>query len=144
LTAIMIGGLSMSAPPLRGQSPPSLADLRWSATETASGRFTIVAGRRAFVAGYSSPGLEVWTPPLQLLRDYRITIRVEGDSSESDGRAALRSIESTPTATTRVYGGTGFVVRERIFTPVDAAAATIGYSVESSKPVEITVHFTPT
>src|SRR3982751_6110983 len=142
-TALVIVALSIAVPSLRGQSATSLADLRWPATETTSGRFTIVPGRRAFVAGYDSPGLEVWTPPLQLLRDYRITVRVAGGTGLTDGRSALRSIEQTPTATTRVYGGTGFVVRERIFTPVDAPAAAISYSVESSQPVEITVHFTP-
>jgi len=143
LAALVIGGLSLSAPPVRSQRAASLADLRWNALETTSGRFTIVPGRRAFVAGYNSPGLEVWTPPLQLLRGYRITVRVEGDTSEIDGRSALRSIEQTPMATMREYRGTGFVVRERIFTPVDSPGATIGYSVESSRPVEITVHFTP-
>ncbi len=125
------------------QSTPSLVDLRWDASETASGRFTIVPSRRAFVAGYNSPGLEVWTPPLQLLRDYRITVRVEGDTTYTDGRSALRTIETAATATTRVYEGAGFTVRERIFAPIDVPGATISYAVESSKPVVITVHFTP-
>jgi hypothetical protein len=53
-------------PPSRmpAQSAPSLADLRWSANETPTGRFTIVPGRRAFVAGYNGSGLEAWTQPL--------------------------------------------------------------------------------
>lgn len=123
---------------------PSLAELQWNASETPTGRFTIVPGQRAFVAGYNASGLEIWTPPLQLLRDYRITMRADGDTVETDGRSALRSIEQTATATTRVYRGTGFVVRERIFTPVDIPGATISYAVESSKPVTITVHFIPT
>ena len=123
---------------------PSLADLRWNANETTTGRFTIVPGQRAFVAGYNSTGLEVWTAPLQLLRGYHISLRAEGDSVETDGRSSLRTIEQTPVATTRVYQGNGFVVRERIFTPVDVPGATISYAVQSSKPVIITVHFTPT
>ena len=141
---LLASALVLFAPPMPAQSPPSLADLRWSASETAAGRFTIVPGRRAFVAGYNGSGLEVWTPPLQLLRDYRITVRAEGDTTETDGRSALRSIEHTPTATTRVYEGTGFFVRETIFTPLDLPGATISYAVESSKPVVITVHFVPT
>jgi glycogen debranching enzyme len=70
-------------------------------------------------------------------------VRAEGDTTETDGRSALRSIEQTPTATTRVYEGMGFVVRETIFTPLDVPGATISYAVESSKPVVITVHFVP-
>jgi hypothetical protein len=43
----------------------------------------------------------------------------------------------------RVYEGTGFVVRERLFTPVDLPAATISYAVEGNRTVLVTVHFTP-
>ena len=135
--------LILPARPAPAQSAPSLADLKWSASETPAGRFTIVPGERAFVGGYNAPGLEVWAYPLQLLRGYRITFRAEGDTAETDGRSALRSVEVTPTATTRVFTGPGVTVRERIFTPLDLPGATISYTVESRKPVAITVHFTP-
>ena len=121
----------------------SLAHLRWSAAETRAGRFLIVPGQRAMVAGYDRPGLEVWTHPLQLVRNYWVTFRVDGDTTEIDGRSAMRTLEHTPTAATRVYAGLGWVVRERIFTPADLPGATISYAVESSRPVAITVHFTP-
>ena len=55
----------------------------------------------------------------------------------------LRSIEDTPIAATRVYAGPDFTVRERIFVPVTRAAATISYTVDSHRPILITVHFTP-
>ena len=150
---LLVLGLRAAVPPLcellvsahrmPAQSAPSLADLLWSATETPTGRFTIVPGQRAFVAGYNSSGLEVWTPPLQLLHGYRITFRAEGDTTETDGRSALRTIEQTPTAATRVYEGAGITVRERVFAPADLPGVTISYAVESSTPVVITVHFTP-
>jgi hypothetical protein len=95
------------------------------------------------VAGYAAPGLEVWTYPLQLLRGYWVSFRVDGDTTEIDGRSALRSLEHTPTAATRVYGGPDFSVRERVLPAPDLPGATIGYTVESSRPVAITVHFTP-
>jgi glycogen debranching enzyme len=103
-----------------------------------------VPGERAFVGGYATPGLEVWAPPLQLLRGYRITFRAEGDSAEVDGRTSLRSVEHTPTSATRVYAGGGITVRERVFAPAELPGATIGYAVESARPVVVTVHFTPT
>jgi glycogen debranching enzyme len=121
----------------------SLGDLQWSATETTAGRYVIVAGQRAFVGGYNVPGLEVWTYPLQLVRGYRISFHLWGDTTDIDGRATLRRIEQTPTVTTRVYTAPELTVRERIFVPVDQPGATISYSVEASRPVDITVHFTP-
>jgi len=125
------------------QSPASLADLRWSVAETSAGRFVIVPGKRSFVGGYNTPGLEIWTYPLQLVRHYWVSFRLEGDTSDVDGRVALRTIEQMPTGATRVYTAPGITLRERVFTPVDLAAATISYAAESSRPVLVTVHFTP-
>jgi glycogen debranching enzyme len=129
--------------PVSAQSAPALAELRWAAAETPAGRFLVAPGERAMVAGYASPGLEVWTYPLQLLRGYRVAFRVDGDTTEIDGPSAVRSVEHTPAAATRVYAGPGFTVREHIVTPTDAPGATIRYVVESSRPVAITVHFVP-
>jgi glycogen debranching enzyme len=103
----------------------------------------IAAGERGFVGGYNTPGLEVWTYPLQIVRHYWISFHVEGDTSDVDGRAALQSIEQTPTGATQVYSAPGITLRERIYAPVDVPAALVGYSVESTRPVLITVHFTP-
>jgi len=133
--------VGLLAPLCRGlaQSPASLADLRWSAAETSAGRFVIVPGKRSFVGGYNTPGLEIWTYPLQLVRHYWVSFRLEGDTSDVDGRVALRTIEQTPTGATRVYTAPGIALRERVFTPVDLPAATISYAAESSRPVLITV-----
>jgi glycogen debranching enzyme len=141
--ALSIVGLL--APLCRGfaQTTPSLADLRWSAAETRAGRFAIVAGERGFVGGYNTPGLEIWTYPLQLVRHYWVSFRVDGDTGDVDGRVALHTIEHTPTTATRVYTAPGVTLRERVFTPVGLPAAVISYAVESSRPVLITVHFTP-
>ena len=137
--------VGLLAPLCRGlaQSPASLADLRWSAAETSAGRFVIVPGKRSFVGGYNTPGLEIWTYPLQLVRHYWVSFRLEGDTSDVDGRVALRTIEQTPTGATRVYTAPGITLREHVFAPVDLPAATISYAAESSRPVLITVHFTP-
>ena len=130
--------------PVRAQSLRSLADLRWIEPETPAGRFVIAPGERAMVSGYARSGLEVWTYPLQLLRAYYVTFRVEGDTTETDGRTLIRSVEHTPTTATRVYAGSGFIVRERVTAAANLAAASIAYVVDAGGPVTITVHFTPT
>jgi glycogen debranching enzyme len=141
--ALIVLGILAPLMPGFAQGTASLADLRWSAAETTAGRFVIVPGERGFVGGYNTPGLEIWTYPLQLVSHYWISFRAEGDTSDVDGRLALRTIEQTPTAATRVYAAPGVTLRERIFTPVDLPAAQIGYAVESTQPVLVTVHFTP-
>src|SRR5215471_2915989 len=109
--------LLLLTPLYRGfaQTSSSLADLRWSAAETRAGRFVIAAGERGFVGGYNTPGLEIWTYPLQLIRHYWISFRVEGDTVHVDGRRALQTIEHTPTGATRLYNAPGVTLRERVF-----------------------------
>lgn len=126
-------------------APPqdTLAGMIWQADETGMGRFLGVAGERAFVGGYNAPGLEVWTYPLQIVRHYHVSFRLEGEAKEIDGQSVLQSFENTPVSETRIYAAPNFIVRERIVVPVEAPGATISYSVEASKPVLITVHFTP-
>lgn len=141
--AILVGFLLARAASGPAQTMASLADLRWSAGETKGGRFVIVSGERGFVGGYDTPGLEIWTYPLQVVRHYWIGFRVEGDTADVDGRVALRTIEQTPTGATRVYTAPGVTVREHIFTSLDRPASLIGYTAESSRPVLVTVHFTP-
>ncbi|HEX4468060.1 MAG TPA: hypothetical protein VH080_00900, partial [Gemmatimonadaceae bacterium] len=140
---LVIIGLLLPLGHAFAQPATSLADLRWSAAETKEGRFVVVPGEQAFVGGYSTPGLEVWTYPLQLVHGYWVSFRAEGDTSEIDGRSTLRSVEHTPIAATRVYTGPDFTVRERIFVPITRPAAAITYAVDSRKPILITVHFTP-
>jgi glycogen debranching enzyme len=135
--------IALGATIVGSQEPTSLADLRWSAGETKEGRFVVVPGERAFVGGYNTPGLEVWTYPLQLVHSYWVSFHVDGDTNEFDGRSLLRAIEHTPIAATRIYEGPDFRVRERIFVPTTAPAAWINYSVESRRPILITAHFTP-
>ena len=129
--------------PLAAQSQHPFADLGWREPETPGGRFLIAPGERAMVSGYARPGLEIWAYPLQLLRGYYVTFRVDGDTTEIDGRSAIRSVEHTPTTATRTYAGHGVIVRELITPAADVAAATIAYVVDAGRPVTITVHFTP-
>jgi glycogen debranching enzyme len=143
LRVLLAVGLLLPLEQIIAQNGGSIAELRWSASETTAGRFVIVPGERSFIGGYATPGLEVWTYPLQLLHSYWVSFRLDGNSSEIDGRTLLRNVEHTPTSAVRTYEGSGFVVRERLFTPVDLPAAMISYTVEGNQPILVTVHFTP-
>src|SRR6266567_4425398 len=78
--------LAVACSSAAAQTRPTLADLRWDTTETTPGRYVIVPGQGAFVSGYGASGLEVWTPPIQLVRGYRITLRVGGDTVRIGGQ----------------------------------------------------------
>jgi glycogen debranching enzyme len=106
-------------------------------------RFVAVHGHEAAILGYPKNGLEIWAWPFQILSGYRIGIRPQGAATEMDGDLLIRRIEYAPDAVTRVYIGPDYVVRERLFVPLDLSGTIITYTVEGRGHVDISVHFTP-
>ena len=48
-----------------------------------------------------------------------------------------------PDEITRIYIGPNFIVREKLFVPLNTSGAIVTYTVESQNPVDIVVHFVP-
>ena len=124
------------------------AQLNWHTDSTQPARFVAVHGRRSAVFGYSQnklemDGLEIWAYPVQVASAYNIAFRQQGTTTEIDGRTVLRRIQYSPEAVTRVYVGPDFIVRERLFVPLDSPGALVSYEVEGVRPVDIVVRFTP-
>src|ERR1700761_3741434 len=133
-----------SPPPAASTSPaPSLDSLTWSTDSTQPYRFLAVHGRRSAMFGYSEQGLEAWAYPTQILRSYFPSFRPRDDSSAIDGLTILRRVIYRPDSVTRIYVGPEFVVRERIFVPIDAPGAIVTYEVNGERPVDIVIHFVP-
>ena len=93
--------------------------------------------------GYAEQGLEGWAYPVQILRSFGVAFRRQGDSTEIDGQSVLRRIVYSPEAVTRIYVGPDFVVRERLFVPLDAPGAIVTYEMDGARPVDIVVRFVP-
>lgn len=124
-------------------TPNDLSGLSWSSDSTGPGRFVAVHGRRAAIFGYSDSGLESWVYPLQVFSAFRVAFRPQGGSSEIDGQSVFRRVICTAQSVTRIYVGPDFVVRERLFVPLDAPGAILSYQVEGARPVDIVVRFVP-
>jgi glycogen debranching enzyme len=129
----------------------TIRSLAWSTDSTGPRRFISVHGRRAAIFGYpqgytedySSTGLEVWAYPVQILSSYCVTFRQPGTVTSIDGQTILRRIVYSPEAVTRVYAGPDFIVREKLFVPLDETGAIIRYEVESAHPIDIEIRFIP-
>src|SRR5690242_16480668 len=106
-------------------------------------RFVAVHGRRSAIFGYPNNGLELWSWPFQILSGYHIGIRAQGAATDIDGNSLLRRIEYRPDAITRIYIGSDFVIREKLFVPLDLPGAIITYTVEGRGHADISVHFRP-
>ena len=139
LVRTLIAGLSLCA----AFAPRAQAQLSFDTTSVAPERFIAAHGSKAVVMGYASTGLELWAYPLQLLSGYEISFRPAGETSEVTGDALLRRITYDPEAITRTYVGPDFIVRERLFVPLDEEAIYVTYAVECRHSIEIIVHFRP-
>ena len=117
--------------------------LSWSTDSTGPRRFISVHGRRAAIFGYSEDGLEVWAYPVQILSSFSVSFRQQGATTGIDGQTLLRRIIDSPEAVTRIYAGPDFIVREKLFVPLDEPGAIIRYEVESARAVDIEIRFIP-
>jgi glycogen debranching enzyme len=129
-----------------------LSRLAWSTDSTGPRRFVSVHGRRAAIFGYEqsashgypgSDGLEVWAYPVQILSSYSVAFRQAGETTAIDGETILRRIVYSPEAVTRIYAGPDFIVHEELFVPLDEPGAIVTYDVESKRPIDIEIRFTP-
>src|ERR1700744_6522277 len=116
--------------------------LAWSTSAVAQ-RFVAVHGRRALVMGYSQSGLEVWAYPLQLVSEYQVSFVPRPGTYILDGPGLLRRIEYRPEEVIRTYVGPDFVVRERIFVPLDEPGAILSYEVQGKGDIDLKVQFQP-
>ena len=124
----------------------ALDGLAWNTDSPGPRRFVSVHGRRSAIFGYShgsEGGLEVWAYPVQILSSYSVAFREQGATTGIEGEAVLRRILYSPEAVTRIYAGPDFVVREKLFVPLDEPGAIIRYEVKSARPLDIEIRFIP-
>jgi glycogen debranching enzyme len=124
-------------------APLAPAQLSLQTDSVAPERFVAAHGRKAIVMGYASSGLELWAYPLQIISGYELRIRASGDTTETAGSALLRRVTYDPEAITRTYIGPDFIIREKLFVPLNEQAIFLTYTVECRHSIDIVLHFTP-
>jgi glycogen debranching enzyme len=124
-------------------SPRLLTQQSFDTDSVAPERFIAVHGRKAVVMGYASNSLELWAYPLQLINGYELGFRSPGETTETKASTVLRRVTYEPEAITRTYIGPDFVIREKLFIPLNEQAILFTYTVECRHSIDVVVHFTP-
>ncbi len=119
------------------------AQIAFDTNSVAPERFIAAHGSKAVAMGYASSGLELWAYPLQLVSGYEPGFRVTGNTTEIRGSMLLRRVTYEPEAIVRTYVGPDFIVKERLFVPLNEPVIFITYTVEARHSVDIVVHLTP-
>jgi glycogen debranching enzyme len=101
--------------------------------------FVSAVGTRAGIFGNESGQIEAWVYPLKLFRDFHLLFHIEGRVLPADSLA--RTVIVRPEATTILYTGDTFTVRETFFVPVNEPGAIVSFEVETESPLEIEVAF---
>ena len=143
---LLLGSILYAGPCKAQDSSPGAASpqqMRFSTDAVGPNRFVAVHGQRSVIMGYPRDGLEIWGYPLQILSRYRVGFRPEGTTAEVDAQLLLRRIDYDFDSITRTYIGPDYLVREKLFVPLDQPAAALRYSVEGSRRVDIVVHCLP-
>lgn len=103
--------------------------------------FLSATGTRAGLFGNESGELEAWVYPLKLFRNFRLRFLFEGRSLPAE--TLVRTVSVRPEASTIIYTGDTFQVRETLFVPVHEAGALVKFEVETAHPLEIEAEFQP-
>ncbi len=143
LLSLQIFGVMQSA---QGQKPdtfPISQALTISTDAVEPNHFVAAHGRKSIIMGYPQEGLEIWGYPFQILSHYQVAFKAAGTTTATDGRLLMRRVDYRPDSITRVYIGPDYLVREKLFVPLDQAAAVISYEVEGMRHVDIEVSFHP-
>ena len=140
LIAASAFGVSLAASAQQAASPPAPV---LETQATLEHRFIAAHGRRAIVQGYASSTLELWAYPFQILTGYQVAFRTPGSTTAIDGKDILARVVYRPDSITRIYLGPNFIVREKLFVPLDRPGILLTYTVEGAKSLEIDIHAAP-
>ncbi len=143
LAALLISLPACAQPSSKQAAATSTDNLTMSTDSVGLVRFVAVHGRRSAVMGYPGNGLEIWAWPFQILDGYHVSFLSDGASSDIPGEQILRRIEYRPESVTRIYMGPDFIVREKLFVPLDKPGAILSFEVQGRGHINIRVRFTP-
>ncbi len=108
--------------------------------------FTVV-GEHAAILGSQDGSFELWLMPVQLLRNARLTARLQGYDTLIELNKLATDLNVEPDHTTITYSHAAITVRQHMFLPRvgedEVASAIVLFEVHASKPVEISLTFDP-
>jgi glycogen debranching enzyme len=105
------------------------------------GQFLSAVGRRAALVGNKEGQFEAWIYPLKIFRGLHIRFHIDGRVLPAE--ALARTVITRPESTTIVYRDGSFLVREMLFVPIHEPGAIITFEVQTERPLEVEVAFTP-
>jgi glycogen debranching enzyme len=108
--------------------------------------FTVV-GEHAAILGSQDGSFELWLMPIQILRNARLTARLQDYDAPILLNGLATDVEVEPDQTTITYSHAAITVRQHMFLPrtvsPGVASAIVLFEVHATRPAEISLSFDP-
>ncbi len=126
--------------PSRFNLPPAEPFLRKPVQRT---RFAEAVGRRGALLGREDGTFEAWINPVKILRDFRLTVYMDGALEGIPLADLAESIVATPGRTTITHSHATFTIRQTWFAPIDRQSLVVLLDVDTSRPLRLRATFVP-
>ncbi len=106
-----------------------------------------VAGEHGAILGRQDGTFEAWLWPVKILSDFKMSAQLANYGVPIDVNALAAGIRVTPAETVITYSHAAFTIRQHMFAArgsgVPAADAVVYFEIESIRPLDLTLSFTP-
>lgn len=126
--------------PARFNLPPAEPLIRKPAQHT---RFAEAVGRRAALLGREDGTFEAWINPVKILRDFRLSVYVDGAIEGIPLADLAESIATSPGRTTITHAHSAFTIRQTWFAPLDRQSLLVLLDINTSRPLRLRASFVP-
>jgi hypothetical protein len=100
-------------------------------------------GRKFALLGTEDGTVEAWAYPLKLVRNFGLSFLIGSSTEPISGRDIVRSVRTTPEATTLTYAFQSFTVRATYVASPAEAGAVVLLAVDATEPLTIVASFLP-
>ena len=153
LKSILFLSLSVSQLLAQGTNPAQLPRFAFDHSQLAIHHpaqpqqpFSVV-GEHAAILGAQDGRFEVWLMPVQILRNARLTARIQGYDTTIPLNSLATDVDVEPDHTTLTYTHAAITVHQHMFLPRishdGTASAIVLFEVHATRPAELTLTFDP-
>jgi len=101
------------------------------------------AGKGCLINGYLGKGVEIWSYPLKIIRNYKASLYLPEKYENIDIEDYAYSVDIYPEKTVINYSHPLFSINEILFSPINKKTSFIIYKISSSTKLDLIIEFIP-
>ena len=138
--------LEAQSSPFLAQFPLESTSLGIHHTVESQQPFSVI-GEHSAILGSQDGSFELWLMPVQILRNARLTVRLQGYDTPIVLNSLATEVDVEPDHTTITYSHAAITVRQHMFLPragaSGVASAVVLFEVHATRPAQISLSFDP-